>query len=340
MFFQTLPTNDLHVAEWVDQVVRGTFYPASPTVPTPPWVSDSSSPQRRLNAAAQNSGTMSTIDTTARRRTEDPLHHASPFIRLTQSEEEHEITSPPLTGMEAINWLGIPMTVPGDEYMHVQAFTTQPPPDLHSDEDLVPGHPVQLFARLEKMEIEEPDVPSCTLPPAVKSPPPLTRERVMVAVAKAPPQIFQEPVMAAKSPPQIPQEAPNAFAKPQQATSRRVSQKKRPTRRHSQRRGKCKTASARTVTGVNTSQKLLPSQREVYNATSSRAKLALETWYERLNELNDYKMRTGHCNVPQKWDENSKLGIVGTLCVPTQRVFACRLTDHDPFSLRTFVSSG
>jgi hypothetical protein len=167
-------------------------------------------------------------------------------------------------------------------------------------------------------------VPSCPPPPVVvKPPPPLTRELVTLAVAKAPPQIFREPVMAAKSPPKIPQEAPSTLAKPRQPTSRRVSQKKRPARRQSQRRGKGKTAIARTATGENTSQKLVPSQREIYNATSCRAKLALETWYERLNELNAYKMRTGHCNVPQKWNENSKLGIVGTLCVPTQRVFAC-----------------
>jgi hypothetical protein len=78
---------------------------------------------------------------------------------------------------------------------------------------------------------------------------------------------------------------------------------------------------AKTTTGENTVQKLVPSMGEIEEAKTPRDRKALKTWYERLNELNDYKTRFGHCNVPQKWEENEKLGIVSTSCVLTHRLF-------------------
>ena len=55
---------------------------------------------------------------------------------------------------------------------------------------------------------------------------------------------------------------------------------------------------------------LSPTAREIAAATSGRAQVALNIWYERLKELNAYRLKHGNCNVPQKWVQNTKLGIV------------------------------
>jgi hypothetical protein len=94
---------------------------------------------------------------------------------------------------------------------------------------------------------------------------------------------------------------------------------------------------AKTTTGENTLQKLVPSKREIEKAKTFRDKNALETWYERLNELNAYKTRFGHCNVPQKWEENEKLGFVSASCLVNHRLFTfSAVIDDHPFSLCFF----
>jgi len=55
-----------------------------------------------------------------------------------------------------------------------------------------------------------------------------------------------------------------------------------------------------------------PSAEELAQAPTPRARKAIETWYQRFNELIDYKARFGDCNVPQKYPANSQLGIVSS----------------------------
>mmetsp|Transcript_7526 Transcript_7526/g.11788 ORF Transcript_7526/g.11788 Transcript_7526/m.11788 type:complete len:357 (+) Transcript_7526:59-1129(+) len=52
-----------------------------------------------------------------------------------------------------------------------------------------------------------------------------------------------------------------------------------------------------------------PSQKEIEDAGPQRAVNALKVWYQRLNELVEFKHRHGHCNVRQKYKENPALGI-------------------------------
>jgi hypothetical protein len=60
-------------------------------------------------------------------------------------------------------------------------------------------------------------------------------------------------------------------------------------------------------------QLIVPTPGELALATTGRARIALDIWYQRLNELNQYRLENGDCNVPQKYEENPKLGIVRTL---------------------------
>ena len=53
-----------------------------------------------------------------------------------------------------------------------------------------------------------------------------------------------------------------------------------------------------------------PSHVELAEAPTPRARRAIETWYQRFNELIEYKEAHGNCNVPQKYEENTQLGIV------------------------------
>lgn len=55
-----------------------------------------------------------------------------------------------------------------------------------------------------------------------------------------------------------------------------------------------------------------PSQGELAEAPTPRARRAIETWYQRFNELIEYKEAHGNCNVPQKYEENAQLGIVSS----------------------------
>jgi hypothetical protein len=52
-----------------------------------------------------------------------------------------------------------------------------------------------------------------------------------------------------------------------------------------------------------------PTVREIDEATTPRGKAALQVWYERLNDLWDYKEKHGDCIVPQKHSPNPSLGI-------------------------------
>jgi Helicase associated domain len=52
-----------------------------------------------------------------------------------------------------------------------------------------------------------------------------------------------------------------------------------------------------------------PSEQELNEATTARAKAALISWYQRLKELYDFKLKYGHTDVPQKYSDNRCLGI-------------------------------
>lgn len=52
-----------------------------------------------------------------------------------------------------------------------------------------------------------------------------------------------------------------------------------------------------------------PTQRELVEASTDRAKASLLTWYERLNDLYEYHREHGDCLVPQKYPPNPALGI-------------------------------
>jgi Helicase associated domain len=53
-----------------------------------------------------------------------------------------------------------------------------------------------------------------------------------------------------------------------------------------------------------------PSDEELRESQTPRSKLALKSWYDRFNELIEYMAIHGDCNVPQKYEENPKLGVV------------------------------
>ena len=55
-----------------------------------------------------------------------------------------------------------------------------------------------------------------------------------------------------------------------------------------------------------------PTEAELAAAPTPRARKAIFTWYERLNELIEYKEEHGDCVVPQKYEENRQLGIVSS----------------------------
>jgi Helicase associated domain len=55
--------------------------------------------------------------------------------------------------------------------------------------------------------------------------------------------------------------------------------------------------------------KIMPSDYELNECKTLRAKSALQSWYQRLNELYEFKQEHGHCDVPQKYPQNRCLGI-------------------------------
>lgn len=80
-----------------------------------------------------------------------------------------------------------------------------------------------------------------------------------------------------------------------------TKKKRRPTKRSSQ---------TTTSSGERTSQhQCSPTDEEIFEAKTPRAKKALETWYQRLGDLIDYKEKHGNCSVPQKYSPNAALGI-------------------------------
>lgn len=55
-----------------------------------------------------------------------------------------------------------------------------------------------------------------------------------------------------------------------------------------------------------------PTERELNSAVNRRQKEALQQWYGKLNELNQFRISKGHCNVPQQYPPNPQLGIVSS----------------------------
>lgn len=64
-----------------------------------------------------------------------------------------------------------------------------------------------------------------------------------------------------------------------------------------------------TTASVPLLPQIIPSDYEVNECKTLRAKLALQSWYQRLNELYEFKEQNGHCDVPQKYPPNRCLGI-------------------------------
>jgi len=59
---------------------------------------------------------------------------------------------------------------------------------------------------------------------------------------------------------------------------------------------------------------IVPTEEEVREASrTEKQRISLLTWYKRLNELNQYGIRHGNVDIPQKYPSNPQLGIVGTL---------------------------
>jgi hypothetical protein len=68
-------------------------------------------------------------------------------------------------------------------------------------------------------------------------------------------------------------------------------------------------AGSSTRSGERTSQvRHSPTDDELREAKTPRAKMALTNWYRRLYDLIEYKNEHGDCNVPQKYSPNSALG--------------------------------
>jgi hypothetical protein len=65
---------------------------------------------------------------------------------------------------------------------------------------------------------------------------------------------------------------------------------------------------------------ITPTERELNSAVNRRQKESLQQWYGKLNELNQFRIAKGHCNVPQQYPPNPQLGIVSLLCVCALRV--------------------
>lgn len=72
-----------------------------------------------------------------------------------------------------------------------------------------------------------------------------------------------------------------------------------------------------------------PTPRELAQATTPRGQAALKVWYDRLNDLVDYKQRHGNCLVPQKCTTNPSLGI----WVNKQRMEKKALDDENKSSM-------
>ncbi len=64
-----------------------------------------------------------------------------------------------------------------------------------------------------------------------------------------------------------------------------------------------------------------PTEREMNSAVNRRQQEALQQWYGKLNELNQFRIAKGHCNVPQQYPPNPQLGIVSVLCACAQKHF-------------------
>jgi Helicase associated domain len=61
--------------------------------------------------------------------------------------------------------------------------------------------------------------------------------------------------------------------------------------------------------GEATVQAVHPTEGELAECPTPRARQALETWYQRLTELHMFKNQYGNCNVPQQYPDNRQLGV-------------------------------
>lgn len=87
-----------------------------------------------------------------------------------------------------------------------------------------------------------------------------------------------------------------------------------PSRRNASRRNSGRGRGGRdtphpTTAARHSSQHRRPCSEEIESCSTNRAREALNVWYQRYNELVDYKRKEGHCNVPQKYEKNPALGI-------------------------------
>eukprot|EP00977_Amphora_coffeiformis_P023995 scaffold14974_cov195-Amphora_coffeaeformis.AAC.2 len=70
-----------------------------------------------------------------------------------------------------------------------------------------------------------------------------------------------------------------------------------------------RTDSAPTPSQRHNANHRTPSNFEMEQCTTKRSMEALKVWYQRYNELVDYREENGDCNVPQKYEPNTALGI-------------------------------
>jgi hypothetical protein len=82
-----------------------------------------------------------------------------------------------------------------------------------------------------------------------------------------------------------------------------------PVRRSARSESKIREVRTRTSSGESTSQAAGLCAAEVATAGSVRAKAAIVTWYDRLDDLRRFRKEFGDCNVPQKYEPNRALGI-------------------------------
>jgi len=64
---------------------------------------------------------------------------------------------------------------------------------------------------------------------------------------------------------------------------------------------------------LSADERFQPSKQELEEATTQRSRNALFSWYDRLRDLYEYKLKHDDCIVPQKYPENHALGMVSCM---------------------------
>lgn len=253
-------------------------------------------------------------DTISRRMTDDPLNE-SPFLMSTFSvdygDNQRMAMSPPMVATDVLKQDGIDIAAPGDDlYQHVpikasQMFEGIPSPDVaenmqtnnpamsHSENPAAPS--AQASAHLSVEQDVSPPQAAKEAPPDVKKP---SMDPDHLPVAGKPKGRRSTHRSAALST----LTAATEQELPPPPPGRRTKRLKARRRRRRPKRG-----------GADpqlTYEPLVPTPAEQATAISPRRQEALKNWYRRLNELYEYKLRFGDCNVPQKYTKNPKLGIV------------------------------